>query len=280
MWANPNLIKFNLFRRANNMGIGLLVVSLLLSSCRSHKDLTYLRDSGANGASSPRALPYTNYKVKINDNLFVSIITSNAQMNDIYNPASSGNNSSNSTNSNVWSTQASQFVYGYLIDQDGFLTLPAVGKIHVLGLTVDECEKEILSKVTQYLKDVTVKVRLLNYKVTVLGEVMSPGVYYNYNPEFTVFDAISLANGTKNTAALSQILVLREFGDQTQTYKLDLQSIGTLKSEGYNLQPNDVVIVQPAKFKNLELQLPIFTAALASVTTFLLVMRFIFPNGF
>lgn len=257
------------------MSIGIIVFLLLLSSCRSHKDVTYLRDVGKSGALSARSLPYTNYKIKVNDNLFVSILTSNAQMNDIYNPATAGNNNTNGTSSNVWSSLQSQFVFGYIVDQEGFLTLPAVGKVNVLGLTINGCEKEILAKATQYLKDVTVKVRLLNYKVTVIGEVANPGVYYNYNPEFTVFDAISLANGTKNTAALSKILVLREFGDQTQTYRIDLQSIAALQSEGYNLQPNDVVIVQPAKFKNLELQLPIYTLVISSVTTFLLVLRFI-----
>jgi len=71
---------------------------------------------------------------------------------------------------------------------------------------------------TQFLKDVSTKVRLLNFKVTVIGEVTTPGVHYNYNPEFTVFDAIAMANGNKNTAVLTKVLVLREIGDQIKTY--------------------------------------------------------------
>jgi polysaccharide export outer membrane protein len=128
------------------------------------------------------------------------------------------------------------------------------------------------------LKDVTAKVRLLNFKVTVIGEVISPGVYYNYNPEFTVFDAISMANGTKNTTSIENVLVMREIGDQTQSFRLNLKSISSLTSEGYNLQPNDIVVVQPSRFKNLELQLPIYSLVLSSITTFILVLSFIEDN--
>jgi polysaccharide export outer membrane protein len=233
-----------------------------------------LSDAGLKGGLSARALPYSNYKIKMHDNLFVSIVSSNREMNDIYNPATVGSSGGGSGN-NQWATLSGQFVYGYIVDKDGFVTLPGIGKVHVLGMTLEESEKEIALKANQYLKEVTAKVRLLNYKVTVIGEVNGPGVYYNYNPEFTVFDAISMANGVKNTAAINKILVLREIGDQTQTYRLDLKSIATLNSEGFNLQPNDVVVVQPAKFKNLELQLPIYSITVSTITTFLLILRFL-----
>jgi polysaccharide export outer membrane protein len=117
----------------------------------------------------------------------------------------------------------------------------------------------------------------LNYKVTVIGEVTNPGVHYNYNPEFTVFDAISMASGTKNTALLTNVLVLRQIGDQTKTYRLNLKSISAINSEGYNLLPNDVVIVPPGKNKNLELQTPIFSlvfSSLAIVTSILLILTY------
>jgi polysaccharide export outer membrane protein len=94
-----------------------------------------------------------------------------------------------------------------------------------------------------------------------------------------VFDAISMANGTKNTTSISNVLVLREVGDQTQTYRLNLKSISSLNSEGFNLQPNDVVVIQPSRFKNLELQLPIYTLALSAITTFVLVLSFIQDNN-
>lgn len=261
------------FLKFSRLIIGMIVLAVMFSSCRSYKNLILMRDADAKGVSA-RALPYTNYKIKTYDNLYVSVVSSNPEMNAIYNPATVGNPGSGSGN-NQWSTLSGQFVFGYIVDKDGFVTLPGIGKVHVLGLTIEDSEKEITSKATQYLKDVTAKVRLLNYKVTVIGEVISPGVYYNYNPEFTVFDAISMANGTKNTTSISNVLVMREIGDQTQTYRLNLKSLSALSSEGYNLQPNDVVVVSPSRFKNLELQLPIYSLVLSSITTFILVLSFI-----
>lgn len=264
----------NISIQYNKLMLGLAFLILVFSSCRSAKDLTLMNDARNNGLT-PRALPYTNYKLKVNDNLYISVVSSNPDMNEIYNPATVGKGNTSSSNSNIWGTLPSQFVNGYIIDQQGYLTLPGIGKVNVLGLTIEQCEKEIQTRENQYLKDVTVKVRLLNYKVTVIGDVVNPGVYYNYNPEFTVFDALSMANGIKNTSAIHNVLVLREFGDQTQTYRLDLNSVSALKSEGYNLLPNDVLIVQPAKNKNLELRLPYFTITFATITNFLLILSYI-----
>jgi len=263
--------------RLSRLIVGVIALSLIFSSCRSYKNLILMRDASSQGGFATRALPFTNYKIKMHDNLFVSIVSSNKEMNEIYNPATVGS-TGNGSGTNQWSTLSGQFVYGYFVDKEGFVTLPGIGKVLVLGLTLEESEKEIASRANQYLKDVTAKVRLLNYKVTVIGEVLNPGVYYNYNPEFTVFDAISMANGTKNTTSISNVLVLREVGDQTQTYRLNLKSISALNSEGFNLQPNDVVVIQPSRFKNLELQLPIYSLALSAVTTFVLVLSFIQDN--
>ncbi len=249
---------------------------LLLASCRSSKDLTLI-DDASTGNLVARALPNAIYKIKVNDNLFVSIISRDPEMNKIYNPATAGNVSSSGTTPTIWSTLPGQFVYGYLVDTEGFIDLPSLGKVKVLGMSIEECQNEIHALANQYLKDVSTKVRLLNYKVTVIGEVSNPGVYYNYNPEFTIFDAISMANGTKNTAVLSNVLVLRQIGDQTRTYKLNLKSISSINSEGFNLLPNDVVIIQPGKNKNLELQTPIFSlvfSSLAIITSILLILTY------
>jgi len=225
----------------------------------------------------PRSVLDYRYRIKINDNLFVSVVSPNVELNQIYDPATAGTGGSRSLN-NVWATQSGQYIYGYMVDLDGYITLPSIGKIHVVGMTFPECEAEIEAKANQYLKDVTAKVRLLNYKTTILGEVADPGVYFNYNPDFTVMDLISMANGTKNTSALDDVLVIRQFGNKSQTFKLNLNSAEALNSEAFNLLPNDVVIVQPAKFKNLELRLPIYTLVLSTVTTFLLVLNYIQGN--
>ncbi len=253
----------------------LLVLAQAFSSCRSSKDFTYLDDADIS-KGVPRALPSLAYRIKINDNLFVSVISRDPEMNKIYNPATAGNAAAATANQ-VWSSLQGQFVYGYLVDKDGFVNLPSMGKVRVVGMTIEECQNEIQALATQFLKDVSTKVRLLNFKVTVIGEVTNPGVHYNYNPECTVFDAIAMANGNKNTAALTNVLVLREAGDQVKTYKLNLKSTTVFNSEAYNLLPNDLVIVQPGKNKNLELQSPLFSLVFSSIavlTSLLLLLSY------
>jgi polysaccharide biosynthesis/export protein len=206
-------------------------VITMLSACRSHKDLTLMNDLKGETNLVPRSVLDYRYKIKINDNLFVSIVSANPELNEIYNPATAGSGRQANNNNTVWNSQSGQFIFGYMVDIDGFITLPSIGKIHVVGMTIPECETEIESKANQYLKDVTAKVRLLNYKATILGEVTNPGVYFNYNPDFTILDLLSMAGGTKNTSALNNVLVVRQFGSKSQTFKIDLNSADALNSD-------------------------------------------------
>ncbi len=73
-----------------------------------------------------------------------------------------------------------------MVNKEGFVELPIIGSILVDGLTLSEAESKIKTTATEYIKDPTVKVKLLSFKVTVLGEVVSPGIYYNYNVSFTI----------------------------------------------------------------------------------------------
>lgn len=272
--------------------ICLTVISLLLmvsfQSCRSYKDLAYL----SNLKLAPRQAEFPewtgidsvnfhsvdagqmHYRIHPGDNLFVNITSGNAELDALYNPTHAGTpNSGNPTN--LWTSQSGQFMFGYLVDGAGNVRLPAFGSIHVADLDQQECENAIREKAHEFLKEVTVRVRLLNFRVTVLGEVIAPGLFYNYNPSITIFDAIGLANGAKNTAALDHILVVRKEGARNRIIEVNLNDAALLKSEAYFIRPNDIVIVQPARFKNAELKLPVISIIASSITTLLLVLNFI-----
>lgn len=252
-----------------------LISLILLSSCRSNKNLTVLRDANSSEKNNgPRAVQ--DYRIQSNDNLYVSVISPNPDMNELYNPATVGNQR---TINNVWQNEPGQLVSGYVVEADGTVTLPAIGKIKVAGLTMQEAEDKIEAKAKEYLKEVTAKVRLLNYKITIMGEVNNPGVYYNYNYEYTIFDAISQAQGVKNSAKLERVLVLRQTPEGSQSFILNLNSKSSLTSPAYFLEPNDVVVIQPSKYKNVELRLPLYTAALSTVTTLFLILNFVVNNN-
>jgi polysaccharide export outer membrane protein len=252
----------------------LMIIALcLFSSCRSHKDLTILKDvSLQGGAMKGFPEPPQAYKIRKDDNLFVSIISSNAEMNELYNPALAGNGRTQTNTSGMYNEVAGQYIFGYLVDASGNITLPLIGKVNVIGLTLLEAETAITGKAKEYLKEFTVKVRLLTYRITVIGEVNKPGVYYNYNSYVTVMDAISMANGITNYADLEKVLVLRSTPTGSQSYYLKLSSKESLASAGYFLQPNDVLIIEPSRYKNVQLRSPIYSIVLSSVATVVLLV--------
>ncbi len=250
----------------------LLIMVGLLTSCRTNNDLSYIRDTWPSKKLSGMPQAQNDYKIKINDNLFVSLLSTNLDMNDIYNPATVG---AGRSITNVWQTLSGQFLYGYLVDSDGTIALPSLGKLQVVGLTILECEAKIKSKAEEYLKEVTAKVRLLSYKITVMGEVNKPDVYYNYNPEFTIFDALSSAGGLTTSARLDNVIVLRRVEDGSRTITLNLNSQSALASDGYFLEPNDVVVVSPARYRNAQLGLPFYSTLLSTITTFILILNYV-----
>ncbi len=255
--------------------IGYLLIPTLYfftSSCINYKHLNYLDDSKKDERfrGYPKSLPV--YHLKAKDNLYVSLISSDLDINKLYNPANSG--ATQPTN-REYETPADQYVYGYEVDSLGFLNLPLIGKMNVAGKTLQQCERIIEDTARHYLKEVTAKVKLLNNRVTVIGEVKNPGVYYKYGYDFTVFEAIGMAQGTTNYAQLDSVLVLRPIPGGSQTYVLNLKTRSALLSDGYFLQPNDVVIIEPSKYKNLELHLPIYTVTLTAASTFLLLLNVI-----
>jgi polysaccharide export outer membrane protein len=252
------------------MGYLFLLTNILFnSSCISHRNLTYLKDSKDQERlrGYPKAVPP--YRIRVKDNLFVSVVSSDLEVNKLYNPAHAG---SPQTTNNEYENPANQFVFGYEVDSSGNINLPLIGKINLVGKTINQSERIIEDTARRYLKEVTAKVKLLNNRVTVVGEVKNPGVYYKYGYDFTVFEAIAMASGITNYAQLDSVVVLRPTKDGSQTFVLDLKSKSVLTSDAYFLQPNDVVMVEPGKYKNVELRLPLITASLVALSTILLLI--------
>jgi polysaccharide biosynthesis/export protein len=251
-----------------------LVISMafFFSSCRSHKDLTVLRDITSTEPLSKYPQPPPPYLVKANDNLFVSIISSNKDMNELYNPAVAGSSRTQVGSNTIYNEVTGQYIFGYQVDSNGDIVLPLIGKVAVKGLSMLGCEDAIAVKAKEFLKEFTVKVRLLNFRVTVMGEVIKPGVYFNYNNVFTVMDAISVANGITNYADLRKVLLVRTTPEGTKSFYLDLTSKETLSSPVYFLQPNDLLLVEPAKYKNVQLRSPIYSLVISSVAAALLLV--------
>jgi len=261
--------------------IFLVALILIQYSCISYKKLNYFGDeSDAEAKIYHKIDKPQDYVIKINDNLYVSILTSNPELNAIYNPAVPANlagglgGSAGGTASNYGSPE-SQYLNGYMVDKEGFIDLPVIGKIHVDGLTLPEAESKIKLRATEFLKEPSVKVKLLSFKVTVLGEVVNPGIYFNYNVSFTILDAISMANGNTDFSNINKVRILRQTPAGMVAHRIDLQNYEFLSSEAFYLQPDDILYIEPARYKNVSLKTPVITLILTSVTTILLIATFI-----
>lgn len=243
-----------------------------LFSCRNSKDLIYLNDAANNEII--RGLQ-TEYILKSGDILYVSIKSMNPEVNVLFNPESNMEVSGGGYGYQKYTSPSGAYLYGFEIDNEGNLKLPMLGKINLQGTPISLVESLVQKKADEFLNDAIVKVKLLNFKVTVTGEVRNPGTYYNYNNSITVIEALALASGNTDFATIKKVMVVRSFPDGNKSYLLDLSSKKIYLSEAFYLQPNDYVIVQPDKYKNFQLNSQAYSLIFSSMSILLAVLGFV-----
>ncbi len=138
---------------------------------------------------------------------------------------------------------------GYLIDAEGNIDFPVLGKIKIAGLNRNEATELLKEKLKPYLKEVSILIRILNFKVTVLGEVRNPGSFNIPNERITLLEAIGIAGDLNITAVRKNVLVIRDENGKKTEYRVDLTKKGVFVSPVYYLNQNDVVYVQPNRAK-------------------------------
>lgn len=249
----------------------IILFALNFISCRSTRDMKYFQDlSDGVQQGIPSVAPA--YFIKSDDNLYIDIQSMNMEVNQLFSPSKSSNNSGGTQSE--YGNVSSQYLNGYVVNQKGMILLPVIGEVNVLGKTEEAAKDAIQKRVEEYFKDATVKVKILTYKVTVLGEVRNPGVYYNYNKSITLLDALGLANGTTDYASVKKVLVLRTTATGIKSYRLDLREKQMMSSEAFFLLPNDVLYVEPDKYKNFALNTTIFSMTLAVISTTILILSY------
>ena len=159
---------------------------IALNSCRTKKDLTYLADMQNDSLLKNLPVEASDYLLKPNDNVYVNIQSTNEEVTKLFNV----NITTQGGGSQAYTDPSGQALYGNVIDKAGTITMPVLGKIEVAGLTQNEAQAKVQLKANEYLKEATVKLKMLNFKVTMLGEIKSPGVYYFYDNSLNVLDAL------------------------------------------------------------------------------------------
>jgi polysaccharide export outer membrane protein len=133
----------------------------------------------------------------------------------------------------------------YLIDSKGEIDFPVLGKLKIGGLTREETIRMLKSRLTpDYLKEPTINIRISNFKITVQGDVRSPGTFTIPNERVTILDAIGLAGDLNISGKRDNVLVIREEGSLKKEYRVNLLSKKTYTSPVFYLQQNDIVYVE------------------------------------
>ena len=246
-----------------------IVAILIFGSCTSQKELMYLSNLDTTSQQQFFPMERPDYQIQFQDILYVDIFTMNPEMNALLNP------SAGTSSYNTYRDDSNIYIYGYTVSDSGFISIPILGNVKVIGFTLDEIKTAVEERAKQYLKDAVINVKLLSFKFTVMGEVNRPGSYTNFNNQLTVLDAIGMAGDITNYGNRKHVLVLRPAKTGTATYHIDLQDKNLLQSEAYFLLPNDIVIVEPIKSKPFQLNIPTMALVLSTISTLILVVSFI-----
>ncbi|MCW5517995.1 polysaccharide biosynthesis/export family protein [Muriicola sp. Z0-33] len=240
----------------------IFLVALHLASCINTRKVTYFNDVGEDRFLDQ----FENLEpvLQKNDILSISVSSLNPEAAEIFNV--SNLTATQSFSSEGITTQAS----GYLIDQEGFIRFPILGRLQAAGLTKSGLREKITKALNdqQLLLDPIVDVRYLNYKVAVLGEVQNPSVLTIPNEKVSLLEALGLAGDLTIYAKRDNVLLIREKDGVKMTHRIDLTTEELLSSPYYYLQSNDIIYVQPNKSKVAStsraiLWLPVILSALS-----------------
>ncbi len=247
----------------------LLIVILIQTSCTSTKEILMFQESGKELKQVYIPAQPVEYKIKPFDNLYISILTVDPEVNKIFNPSKTGDGYGSGTDQ-MYGSSTSRYLNGYVVAADSTITLPILGKINLVGLNLNEAQTRVKTRAEEFLKEPAVQVKYLNFIVNLSGEIKSPGIYYNYEGKLNIIDAVSLANGITEYADLKNVLVKRHIQNEIITYKIDFTNNSVYLSDVFYLQPNDLVYIPPSNLKRRNVNSDTYSKFLGTISTLLL----------
>ncbi|MEI7508610.1 MAG: polysaccharide biosynthesis/export family protein [Flavobacterium sp.] len=213
----------------------LIFISLFFASCANKKDILYYQDVVSGGQNN---INYLAGNIEVNDILYIKVA---ALIPESVEPFNIQTSSLNNTNLGVYRLQ------GYLVLQDGTITFPVLGNIKVSGKSPSDVQNMISKMLIDkdYVKEPTVSVRIVNNKVSVLGEVKAPGTYPFDEQNISLNQAIGYASDLTINGSRKDVLLIREINGVRTYIKLDLTSSKWFNGPYYYVKQNDVIIVNP-----------------------------------
>jgi polysaccharide export outer membrane protein len=231
---------------------GFFSIVILMQSCSTYKNFAYFEDlPDTTKPLISQTFPFKTPVIQKGDLLGITIQTLDNDISSLINSSNApigGNNPAMPVLGSS-SSSASQVQPGYQVDNNGDVELPFAGSVHVGGLTTAQAKDTISKEISKYFNNAIINVRLTNFRITVLGEVLRPSTFIIPNEKVNIFDALGMAGDITVYGRKDNVLLLRDTLDAKKIIRFNLNSKSIVNSPWFYLQPNDVIYVTPNKSK-------------------------------
>jgi len=243
--------------------IYILLFLFTFSSCITNRDLEYIR---SNKEIKKAKANKQDYRLQQGDLISVQISTTTQQQHDFF-------NKENTSNSQLMIQNP--YLYGYIINEEGNLDLPSFGKVKAAGFTLRELENVIKNIAVSYFESPVIKLNIINFEITILGEVNHPGTFKIIDPEVNILYALSLSGDMTQFGNRRKVKVIRNENELNRVFYVDLTKKGVLNNSDFMLQTHDIIYVAPLnkKFYAFNNITNVVSMALSAVTLYILINK-------
>ena len=247
-------------RKLRNI-VFVFALGALLASCVTAKKVNYMQEPSKQIPSYADTLSFEDYVLRIGDRLYVYVYSLNEEVQKMYN-AGGSNASQMRQQMGQGNMYGSYDLYTYLVDEDGYIDFPTIGKVFVQGLTTREVKKELEKQLGTLLKEIpgystiSVEVNIVNRSFSIIGA--QSGRYMINKEKMTIFEALAMAGDLGEFNSRKEIKLVREKNGVTTIKTFDVRSKDIVNSEYYYIEPNDIIYVR---------QIPGYSFGINHVTT-------------
>ncbi len=245
----------------------LVLFIAFLSSCVTQKQVKYLQKQQKEDTTSTFANKrLSDYKIQSNDNLYIKVVSLDDKSYSFFNKQSA--------NVYDYANDAAIYLNSYSVDDSGYISFPVIGKLFVKDLTLDQAKTLIQTMINEYVKETVIIIKMVNFNITVVGEVRKPGEIKVYQEKINIFELISLAGDMTDFANRAKVALIRQTRGGSKVIYLDLNSEKILNSEYYYMRPNDILYISPLGVKRWGFETFPWVVIFTAISTALLLINY------
>ena len=240
----------------------ILICGFLLSSCVTARKVNYMQEPDKQIPSYTDTLAYEDYLLRIGDRLYVYVYSLNEEIQKMYNAGGTNSSYMRQSLGQGGGLYGSYDLYTYLVDPEGYIDFPTIGKIYVQGNTTREVKRKLEAELSQLLQDldglsaISVEVNVVNRSFSIIGA--QSGRYMINKEKMTIFEALAMVGDLQEFNSRREIKLVREVNGVTTIKTFDVRSKDIVNSEYYYIEPNDIIYIR---------QIPGYSFGINHVTT-------------